>query len=376
MANGGTYGSYLKLPDVIATHCWQGNYPPLAVDGYIDNSNFVLGSLGKSEDLLKGMYETCSAQGYYPNFAITEYSYSAIPYESAADIIIDNVPYPISGTNGPIDINNDETQLNYFIQSKLTNATMGGTNAKFKYDLWFHHVMEPGNTIIQWATNADFPSGAFLVAEHGWFNCDFNDYEKKVSIPGTDRPIRYAARDLFSPTGQLRLCSDQFYPWISATANYSNLKSATEAVFNAWCGWKLVNQENNYDQEKTCWLAAWRFTNTREYYQEGNETISIEIDGNYTNDNNYQTTVYKFSIASDEYTQTAYATKRITDDYIKSTSAALTYFANSKDEYNNSLSQLTRTTTSTVTTFYTNNKTTIIITNVVNNPVFIKFEKN
>ena len=348
-AQDGEYYNY--LPDTVTVHRYNPNIPQIAEDFSNPGRPW-----GKYSEALKGLYSTCQIKGYYPNFGITEYLCTATSTTS-------NPSYQIV-TSGPLNITNAYTQATYYLMAKLAHATMGGCNSKFKYDLIYQQVT--GSRAWCWDTQSNICVGDVC----SFYNYDFDYPSFSCTLPGSDKPIRYVAREIHSPNGLLRLNSAQFVPWQS-------LNVQTDIPLNApynstgWCGWKLSTPENNYSPEKNCWLAIWRYCSDVNFYTGGNTTQTIRVNGNYTSSAQYTISRYRFTILYDQYwtTMTVNNPMAIFDIY---------GYKNRTDSNGVSLTKLNDESALGFSITYDQpNKQTVVTVPYVNeNPTFIHFTKN
>ena len=228
-------GRYDYLPDTIALHGYMGNWSPEDEVTRVNHPQW--GTYHEWKYRLAFLIESCTARGYFPNFAVTEYGYS--PTE-------DNVW-------APIDSASETSQAVYYLRTCLLNSTMRVPGTNWKYSLYFHHPRSS--------------------ADLGFHDTD--------SYPGSSRAIRYIAREISCSTGSSPgLCPDATI-WIPLQT-----KSEGNSVYTAWCAWKQGDSD--------LWGAIWQYKHDYNYYQATPTSRSFVIEGDF---DQYYANRYRFSIS-------------------------------------------------------------------------------
>ncbi|HPA47174.1 MAG TPA: hypothetical protein PK395_15520, partial [bacterium] len=230
-----TKGTYDYLPDTVAIHGYMNHYS--SEDEWTRYNHPQYGTYTEWKYRAACLVESCTARGWIPNVAVTEYGYS--PTE-------DNGYAPCIGAS-------ETSQAVYYIRSCLLNSTMCVPGINWKYSLYFHHPRDDADV-------------------------GFHDRD---DFPGASRAIRFVAREISCATGTC--------PGLGAEGTvWSPLKtqSGTYPSNTAWCGWKKSNGE--------LWGAIWQFSYDFNYYEPTPGSFCFVVEGDY---DGYDIQRYKLTIS-------------------------------------------------------------------------------
>ncbi|HPA47939.1 MAG TPA: hypothetical protein PK395_19395, partial [bacterium] len=232
-------GAYDYLPDTLAIHGYIVNHysPEDHVTTAVPEWG---GPYSEWKYRMACLVESCTARGWLPNIAVTEYGYS-----------------PTSGNDwAPLSGASQTSQAVYYMRSCLLNATVCVPGINWKYSLYFHHPMDSADV-------------------------GFHDSVPDV-YPGADRAIRYVAREIGCATGNSPgLCAE--------STIWSPLETREEgdSTYSAWCGWKR--------SDGSLFGAIWQYQHSWNYFQATPELLDYVVDGEY---DQYYANRYRFTISS------------------------------------------------------------------------------
>ena len=221
-------GGFDWLPETLTIHNYQGKFSPEGGNQGLNTPWF---------DRLQQLVDICTASdiGFFPNFAATEYGYSA----AAGSFISDGLT--------SLD-QRKVVQALYYERDVLINSTMRASNGiGWKYFSRFAHH-----------------EGVIGDNDFGFRDDDFNN-----NTLGPKRGIKDVANILFD---DLRIMDPDMSVWLPVDRN-EPVSAGQDGT--AWCGWQVNDLTNPNVTYK--YLAVWRFVYDEVFYN-GDDTPNSEFE--------------------------------------------------------------------------------------------------